>query len=220
MLVENDFTRFSFIKLATWLLGMGLFLAWSLHPAAAQALQVAITQPIPGDALQGMVPINGTSAVEGFRSAEVDFAYQSDSTNTWFIVQQASAPVTGGMLAKWDTTTISDGVYRLRLLVSLQNGQVVETQVTGLRVRNYTQVETRTPQTDSETINNLPTEQAPTALTDFQPDQVTPAAQPTNPVQVTLGQMEKGARQGMLITFGSLAVVGLYLGIRAFLRRS
>lgn len=221
MLARNGFLRSSILMLLASLLAAGLALAGIHFSAGAQATaasQIAITSPQDGDALQGVISINGTSAADGFRSAEIDFAYQNDPTKTWFVVQQTVAAIADGPLARWDTTTISDGVYRLRLQVILQNGQVLESQVAGLRVRNYTQVETSVPR-PANAVGNATVESTATALPDFRPQQATLAGQPTNPAQVSLGQMESSAQQGILIVFGVMATVGIYFGIRALARR-
>jgi hypothetical protein len=76
---------------------------------------------------------------------EVSFAYGSDAGRTWFLIQESQQPVSGGALATWDTTTLTDGDYDLRLLVSLKDGTQQQVVVKGLRVRNYTPVEASSP---------------------------------------------------------------------------
>jgi hypothetical protein len=163
------------------------------------------------------VTISGTTDIPGFRSAEISFAYQSDPTNTWFIIQQSAAPVKEGALAAWDTTTITDGAYRLRLQVFLQDGQVKESLVTGLRVRNYTLIETSTPEA-RQAGQETPT---PTASPrpDFQVSarEVTPL--PTNPAQVTPQHLEQSALRGVLVAAAAAVAAALYLGLKAIFRR-
>lgn len=185
--------------------------------AGAQDLQVQITSPQPGEALQGVVEIIGTSGLEGFRAAEISFAYQNDPTATWFLIQQTSQPVVDGLLARWDTSTITDGQYRLRLQVFFQDGQVMEHVIGGLRVRNYTPVETSTPEV-------LPTGQptpTPTAapLMDFaaSPPVVTPF--PTNPAQLTRQHFTGSVLTGVLAVFGAAVISAVYLGVRWLFRR-
>ena len=71
----------------------------------------------------------------------------SDEGN-WFLIQYSYEPVENGTLAVWDTSTIADGNYHLRIKVLLTDGRTRETIVSQLRVRNYTAVETSTPQVD------------------------------------------------------------------------
>lgn len=53
-------------------------------PTPTQGSEIAIDSPKAGQALQGSVAVMGSSAVEGFRMAEVSFGYASDQTHTWF----------------------------------------------------------------------------------------------------------------------------------------
>lgn len=184
---------------------------------AAQKTPEIVQSPKGGEALQGVVSIIGTTDLEGFRSAEVAFAYQNDATSTWFVIQQISQPVKEGSLASWDTTTIADGIYRLRVQVFLQDGQVQETVVNGLRVRNYTPVETGTPDTGAARFEtSVPTS---TPLPDFQvtPGSVKPA--PTNPVQLTGADIQSSALRGVFAILIALIIAGMYVGLRVLKRR-
>jgi hypothetical protein len=117
----------------------------AVSAAAAQQAAPSIVNPAEGQALQGVVQIIGSTNVDGFLSAELAFAYADDVTGTWFLIASPAAPVTSGLLAEWDTSSITDAAYVLRLRVFRQDGSSLETRVTGLRVRNYLPVETPTP---------------------------------------------------------------------------
>lgn len=215
--------------------GLLLWTVFSPIPARAQApestptatLQPAsIFAPAAGEALQGVVSIRGNSAAPGFQSAELAFAYQSDPTGSWFLIQQSSQPAPAEALASWDTTTITDGNYRLRLLVILTNGQVVESIVEGLRVRNYSPVETSTPQHSAPAIPagvppaGAPLTTARAPLHDYQPAaglRVTPA--PTNPAQITRADLSASAARGGLAAIGALLLAVGYMALRARLHR-
>jgi hypothetical protein len=97
---------------------------------------VILTVPNSGAALRGVVPILGTTGVPGFRSAEISFAYAAEPADTWFLIASANEPVTDGQLTLWDTTTITDGDYTLRLRVFLDDGSTMDAFVTGLGIRN------------------------------------------------------------------------------------
>jgi hypothetical protein len=111
--------------------------------ANAQAPGFAdITRPSRGEALTGLVTIEGSAAHPSFVSYELAFAFEDDPTDTWFpIVDDVQTPVTDGRLGIWDTTGITDGNYVLRLLVILKSGATLEAIVEGLRVRNTTPIE-------------------------------------------------------------------------------
>jgi hypothetical protein len=104
-----------------------------------------LLSPAPGQALQGRVAVTGRLPADGFRSAELTFTYDQDPRQTWFLLAQLSEPAEGE-LAEWDTTVLTDGEYVLRLLVEMEDGEQIEaTTIPGLRLRNYSPVETDTP---------------------------------------------------------------------------
>lgn len=121
-------------------------LSAAAHPfpnVSAQAPGFAdITRPSKGEALTGLVTIEGSAAHPSFVSYELAFAFEDDQTGTWFpIIDDVQTPVTDGRLGIWDTTGITDGDYKLRLLVILKSGTALEAVVEGLRVRNTTPIE-------------------------------------------------------------------------------
>jgi hypothetical protein len=200
-----------------------LILAWMSLPLSvhAQGSGSVITGPTAGQALQGVVTITGTSAVPGFASAEISFAYVDDPTGTWFFIDQTTTPVADGTLATWDTSTLTDGDYTLRLSVTLQNGTTQNYDVPGLRVRNYTPVETATP------TLALPTDTPPPGATAAPTITLTPTISPIpptitplppNPVVVTPTDITFNIIRGVLIAVAVFAVVGLVFAI-ARLRR-
>ncbi len=108
--------------------------------AAAQAPGFAeISAPATGQSLQGMVTITGSASHPAFVSYDLMFGYANDLTQTWFPIAEAvTTPVVDGPLALWDTRTISDETFQVRLMVLLDDGTHLEATVTGLQVHNYT----------------------------------------------------------------------------------
>ncbi len=191
--------------------------------------QVILSAPAGGEAVQGVAEVMGFTQVPGFVSAEVSFGYQNDPTHTWFLLNTSQIPITQGTLASWDTTTISDGIYRLRLVVFLKDGSTQEAIQEGVRVRNYSPIETSTPALPTPIIEDqtgqveeavLPTE-TPTAtpLPQFQPSLQTPLLQPPNPIEINTGDLQSSITRGALIGVGFLLVVGLYLGLKYLMKR-
>jgi len=176
--------------------------------AAQVDTQPSIVAPQAGQVLQGIWAISGTSNVPGFRSAEVAFAYSDDTTGTWFLITSSDQPVDNGLLANWDTTIISDGNYVLRLRVTLDDGTTLEAVVPDLRVRNYTTVETPTPQpaAPQATIISTPT---PTAT-----PLPTPTSLPPNPAILTPGDVSTSLVYGGLAALAFLLALGTYLWLR------
>jgi hypothetical protein len=184
--------------------------------------QLAITSPISGEALQGNVTIQGTTGIEGFSSSELTFTYADSSADTWFLIQESNQPVLNGVLAHWDTTTITDGNYDLRLVVTRAGDERDIYTVSGLRVRNYTQVETGTPTPVTPTSTPLPGDtpipsETPTPTASPVPPTATPL--PANPAELTPGDIRLSLAKGGLAVLGLFAVFGIYQGFKRLGKR-
>ncbi|NMB55356.1 MAG: hypothetical protein GYA15_11700 [Leptolinea sp.] len=104
-----------------------------------------VISPRGGEALQGRVEINGITALANFQRAEIEFRYTNDPKNTWFFIAETDQPVNPGKIAEWDTSIVTDGDYDLRITVFSGDGSSQSVMVSGIRVRNYSHVETPTP---------------------------------------------------------------------------
>lgn len=182
-----------------------LFLLMPAFLFQAEAPSVAITSPIAGQAIQGAVEVRGTLSLEPFQRAELQFAYADDPTGTWFLIAEFDQPVGEGVLAVWDTSAITDGVYHLRLVVQGGDGVVVEARVDNLRVRNYTPVETPTP---------LPSPVPTATLTPTRTPVPTPTAPLPNPVEVGRDVVYLSLGRGALFSVLSLLLFGFLLWLR------
>ncbi len=179
-------------------------------PAKTAEPGISISSPVPGQALQGNVTISGSSVAEGFVSSELAFAYSGDPTDTWFLIVEATQPVAGGSLAQWDTSTITDGNYNLRLRDMLQNGNHLEVIVPGLRVRNYTPMETDTPTPVTPTATRLPGETPVPSITPTIAVRPTSTPLPTNPAEVSRNDIAMSAGKGALAIVGLFALMAVY----------
>ncbi len=200
-----------FLRRAVFLCGAGVLLAGALTvPARSQTAGPAISAPQSGQVLQGLVTITGTTQVDGFASAAIDFSYTGDPTGTWFRIASSDQAVTEGTLAAWDTTTITDAVYDLRLRVTLADGTTADSLVTALRVRNYTPVETPTP-----TATAVVTQTTPTSTPTLSPTPYpTPTELPANPVALTTGDVSASIGIGIAAGVFFLGLLGFYLWLR------
>lgn len=184
--------------------------------------QVIISSPLSGQALQGNVSISGNTAVEGFQAMELSFAYQNSSTGTWFLIQESSDPVTNSSLARWDMTTITDGTYDLRLVVTLVDGSQKTYGVPGIRVRNYTPIETNTPTPVTPTSTPLPGDTpvpSETPTPTVTPVPPTPTVLPPNPAELSQGDIYQGLFTGGLAAAGIFVLIGLYQGLKQLRKR-
>ena len=126
------------IAAALWLIATQWLLPVRQVPGIAE-----IIEPGEGQSVRGIVTIFGTASHPAFESFDLAFSFDPDSTDTWFAIgEPLNTPVVDGRLAIWDTTQITDGVYRLRLRVHVEGSEPFETVVGDVRVRNYTATET------------------------------------------------------------------------------
>jgi hypothetical protein len=178
-----------------------------------------IVSPESGQVLQGAVSISGSTLVSGFQFSEIAFSYDADVSGTWFLITKGNEPVERGELTVWDTTTISDGSYRLRLRVYLENGEMVETGISGLRIRNYSPVETATPESVILAIVETATEPTPT-LTPTHAPAAAPVQLPPNPALVTHNNLRASIYQGVLVALSIFGIIGFYLMLKKLFQRS
>jgi hypothetical protein len=197
-----------------------LFLIFMLIPGpvlAQEKSEVTIFTPDEGQVIQGVFVVMGTVTVLGFSSYELSFAYSDDTTQTWFVLQSSTTPVFEGELGTWDTATLTDGDYDLRLQVFLLDGSVQETVVTGLRVRNYTPIPTAMPTQTATAIAQFaaPTAQliapAPATVT---PSLPTPTPLPANPVALKVHSISEALGRGAILALFLFLTFGLILRLR------
>ena len=85
---------------------------------ADTALPIAqITSPQDDDILSGTLSIMGTASDNNFTNYKVEYGL-GDSPSSWTLIKQASASVTDGELATWNTFKVENGIYTLRLTVT------------------------------------------------------------------------------------------------------
>jgi hypothetical protein len=186
------------------------------NPEVPTPSPVVITYPVAGLKLAGVVKITGTIAVDGWSSYELDFAYASDTTNTWFSFAGGNNPPAGGSLAAWDTTKLSDGDYNLRLRV-FSAGAPQDGFAYGLRIRNYTAdtpAPTLTPPvtaTATMPTATLVPSSTPTLTPTVYP---TPTALPANPAALGTGEIVLNLSRGALLTIFLFGAFGIFLRLR------
>jgi len=186
--------------------------------AAQDAPPVAITSPAPEELLRGQVTITGKIDVPTFLSAQLEFAYASNPTNTWFPIQAFSQPMTESTLFVWDTTSITDGDYVLRLRVNFEDGSAQEAMVP-VKIGNEvlptaTPESTSTPEPATILIPTpflLAASPTPTDL-----PRLTPTSLPPNPVSLRQTQIYTSLGRGALVMLGLFALAGLIVRVRRY----
>lgn len=182
-----------------------------ITPAGDQEPQ--IISPTPGQALQGNVPIVVNTTLQNFQSLELTFTYSGESTASWFLIVQGIQPVINDTLVQWDTSTITDGDYDLRLEVTLIDGRKQTAIVKGIRVRNYSPVETETPTPAPPTATAAPADTPlPTITPSGAPSASPPTATPipSNPAALDEREIWISVGKGALAIAGLFALGGLY----------
>jgi hypothetical protein len=203
-----------------WLLiAIGLMAFVPSVVMAQGATTPIITAPTSDQILQGQVSINGTTDIPNFLSAELDFAYASDSTSNWFLIQTFSQPIADSTLTTWDTTAITDGDYVLRLRVTLQDGTVQDATV-NVKVQNEAPIATATPMpttTLTPVFTSIPLISTPIIVATSAPTTPpfsTPTALPPNPAEVQTNQIFAGIQRGALVIIGLFIFFGILIRLR------
>ena len=186
--------------------------------AAQDAPPVAITSPVPEEYVRGQVTITGKIDVPAFLSAQLEFAYASNPTNTWFTIQAFSQPMTESTLAVWDTTSITDGDYVLRLRVNFEDSTFQEVTVP-IKIGNdvlptASPEPTPTPEPAAILIPTpflLAASPTPTAL-----PRPTPTPLPPNPLSLGQNQIYMSLGRGALVILGLFALAGLIVRVRRY----
>jgi hypothetical protein len=194
-------------KIIQILLFIAVISPGSIRSQTSDAPRVDI--PLEGDIVQGVVGIAGSTAVEDFMNSEVFFSFSPDGE--WFPIGRQDSAVSNQLIVNWDTTLISDGTYRIRVLVHKRDGSQVETVVNNIRVQNYTNPQGGTPAAvDSQGASQ---ERSPLQ------GKMTASPYPRNPAAVNSEDLIGSIRAGVFWAGGILLALGIYLGLRWFNRR-
>lgn len=173
------------ILLSTWLLTPGLY----------------ISTPMRGSTIAGVVEVVGSVPASGFQHAELSYAYQNSTSTTWFQISRMDRVIQDDVLGQWDTTTITDGTYRLKLRVVYQDGREEEVVVDGLTVANYSHEIDTTPDpmitiTTPTPVNGIQVTEYPTPL-------------PPNPAMLKSIQVKNSLITGVITGIILMAVLGI-----------
>jgi hypothetical protein len=202
-----------------------LFFLTTLFLIAAQDVPpLAILSPRAGEIVLGQLSIIGSTDIANFASARLDFKYASDiipeggSAENWFFLQTLGQPARETPLYLWDTTTITDGDYILRLRVTLVDGTFQEVTVP-VTIQNDSPIATPTPgftATPEPSIGIL----VPTPFflavspTPTEVPRPTPTALPENPAALNQNAIVGSLGRGALVIIGLFIFAGISLRLR------
>ena len=131
--------------------------------AAVHAQGPGISYPPETETLRDVVSIQGTANHSDFWKYEL--AAAPFGTQNFFDLAGAEAPVIAGVLGRWDTRTVADGPYTLRLRVVRRDGNYDEYFVVRVQVANAGPPPTPTGQvTPTPTVTPTPKPATATAV--------------------------------------------------------
>jgi hypothetical protein len=101
-----------------------LLLAIPASRMVGAASENGITAPSPGDSVSGEVSIEGTADDPDFWKYELHYNPVPGNKDLWTAIEGTpfTTAVVEGELGTWDTTTVEDGTYGLRLRVVRLDG--------------------------------------------------------------------------------------------------
>lgn|SRR5574341_1080610 len=96
--------------------------------------QLIITAPKPGDEVKGTVKLIGTADIPNFGFYKYEVTPLG--TENWATISAGREPKRNDELGEWDTTTLANGDYFLRLVLTDNVGTLLGPCVIALRVLN------------------------------------------------------------------------------------
>lgn len=181
-----------------------LFLLGLLFSNSQATASPTISYPGEGEVVEGIVEIRGSVPDENFASAKLSYAYDGENAEDWFLISNIDAPTQDEVLGVWDTTTITDGTYQIRLRVREISGEKKDVIVTGIQVANYSRSEANLDEMVT-TVTEVPSTQVT-----MQSIESNPTTLPANPATITTTDLRHTALTGLLIGVGLVMLVVLW----------
>lgn len=182
------------------------FLGIMLQPQL-QTVDVNIDSPSSGEVVQGIVQVTGTAAGAGFNSFELGYTFESANATNWFSIASGSQPVSNSILGSWDTTTITDGDYSLKLTVHFTDGTQQEVIIQHILVRNYTSAGSNSTPSGMNTAGESSQLSSPGT-----------ASPSINSAALQAIDLEKSVFIGAIAGTSLVVLVGVYAAIRRWIR--
>jgi len=172
-----------------------------------------ITAPVSNEMVEGVIEIRGSVPEEDFASAEVLYSYAQTDRDTWFLIKRLDKVVQDDVLAAWDTTTITDGVYRIKLTVKSADGSENEVVVENIQVSNYTRVQVQLEgNTAIQTANS-------SAAAEIVAPRSAAAETRVNPASIQPQEVQRTVIIAILLACAALGAIALYSSIQSRRRR-
>jgi hypothetical protein len=140
-----------------------------------------IDSPAEDAAVSGSVEIIGTADAPGMTTYRLEFAYDPNPSETWFLISEGTGPVNSGLLAVWDTSRISEGAYILRIAAVSVDGSRSESAPRAVRVAQAGPAAAESMEGGMAVLESNPSRDAPEAA--FPAPTVFPAADTAAPLR-------------------------------------
>ena len=94
----------------------GMLSAPTGETVGAADLPARIDNPVANSPVTGNVPIRGRATSEDFTQYRLEWG-RGENPSAWIRISSSTNAVTGGTLGQWDTATLVNGVYTLRIVL-------------------------------------------------------------------------------------------------------
>ncbi|MDM8519726.1 hypothetical protein QUF64_06745 [Anaerolineales bacterium HSG6] len=133
-----------FLLIAITLIWWGLVINTdALAAPVAQGQDIAAINTPTSGPVQGRIQLIGSADHPTFEFYVIDVS--PEGIDGWQFLADGRSPVINGALGSWDTTTLPDGAYKLRLRVVRIDGNYSEAFVQQVLVNNSQPLPTNTP---------------------------------------------------------------------------
>jgi hypothetical protein len=177
-----------------------------------------VLSPTDNQIVSGTVEVKGSVPDDGFDYAEVSYAFSDETVSNWFLISRLDQTIHDATLALWDTTTITDGIYKLKVSVHRKNGSVSELVIEDIRVGNYTHYDLPTATaTSAAAVSETPSAGETLAATEVMAPQ--PTDLPKNPASIGEDDFKLSLISGITLAVLVLVVLGIYVLFRRVARK-
>lgn len=180
----------------------------ALGAPAQQEARPVIAQPTADAAVRGVAQIIGTAVHPQFQRYELYYApFPVPSDQSWIFIGDAhfsQQPL--GLLGTWDSRSVPDGTYALRVRVVKADGNYLDSDAVRVLVANTRPVEPPTPEGTPQPVVELPPTDAPPtqAPVIVAPTVELPAAsEPTPTLEPEVAEVEATATPAIISSTGS-----------------
>jgi len=193
---------------------------------AQQGAQVIITSPQQNATVRGLVVVKGSATVPSFQFYKVEYGRGADPSDWHIVGSTHPEPIIDGVLAQWDTTSLPDGVYTLRLQAVKMDGNYDQSFAREIVIANKRATETPTSAAAPEPTQSGPTATpGPTAtLAILQPTAAlarpSPTPTPVRSQRASLPSLPVATwREAVCMGAGTMGAIVAVLGLVFALRR-